>query len=100
MRLLGNLVIFGSRHQTANTVRTITGVDLEETQVALMFNGCTTTLIFCRPGCPPGRRMKPEHRVDFATGDQAFNAGYRPCLVCKPLDGPPGPWKPKSDRRL
>lgn len=61
----------------------------------LMFNGCTTTHIFCRPNCPPGRRTKPDHRVAFASADEAFIAGYRACLVCKPLDGPPGPWKPK-----
>ena len=64
-----------------------------------MLQGCITTRIFCRPNCPPGRRMKPENRVDFATADKAFAAGYRPCLVCKPLDTPPGPWEPKRDRK-
>jgi len=63
-----------------------------------MFNGCTTTRIFCRPNCPPGRRAKPDHRVGFASADEAFTAGYRSCLVCKPLEGPPGPWKPKKAR--
>ncbi|MCH8199278.1 MAG: aminotransferase class III-fold pyridoxal phosphate-dependent enzyme [Chloroflexi bacterium] len=41
-----------------------------------MFNGCTTTRIFCRPDCPPGRRTKLEHRVRFASAHQALAAGY------------------------
>ncbi|PKB67187.1 MAG: hypothetical protein BZY81_05240 [SAR202 cluster bacterium Io17-Chloro-G4] len=63
-----------------------------------MLNACTTTRIFCRPNCPPGRRTKPEHRKPFKDIDAAFAAGFRDCLVCKPVDGPPGPWKPKRTR--
>ncbi|MCI0815591.1 MAG: hypothetical protein J4N29_00920 [Chloroflexi bacterium] len=63
-----------------------------------MFNGCNTTHIFCRPDCPPGRRTKPEHRVRFSSARQASAAGYRPCRVCEPLRGPPGPWMPKRLR--
>ncbi|MCH7621282.1 MAG: hypothetical protein IH870_05230 [Chloroflexi bacterium] len=59
-------------------------------------NGCTTTRIFCRPNCPPGRRTKPEHRVVFKNAETAIAATYRPCLVCQPLLGPPGPWRPKK----
>ena len=64
-----------------------------------MLNGFTSTRIFCRPNCPPGRRTKPEHRFKFEDSDKAFAAGYRPCYVCKPLDGPPGSWRPKHARR-
>ena len=67
--------------------------------VDAVFNGCTTTRIFCRPDCPPGRRTKPEHRVTFADEHEAAGAGYRPCRVCTPLDGPPGPWVSKRKRR-
>ena len=63
-----------------------------------MFNGCTTTHIFCRPDCPPGRRTKPEHRVRFESARQASAAGYRPCRVCEPENGAPGPWMPKRLR--
>ena len=63
-----------------------------------MFNGCTTTRIFCRPGCPPGRRTKPEHRVRLGSARQAFAAGYRPCRVGEPLRGAPGPWMAKRLR--
>ena len=65
-----------------------------------MLNGCTTTRIFCRPDCPPGRRTLPSHRVAFASEPDARAAGYRPCRVCKPDEGPPGPWRPKSARRV
>ena len=60
-----------------------------------MLNGCTTTKIFCRPNCPPGRRTKPEHRVSFHSIQEALNTGYRSCRVCKPNHAMPGPWKPK-----
>ena len=64
----------------------------------MTLNGCTTTHIFCRPNCPPGRRTKPLHRVHFASLEAAFAAGFRPCKVCQPLDGPPGPWRPRRER--
>ncbi len=57
-----------------------------------MLEGCRTTRIYCRPGCPPGRRMKPENRVHFETREAARAAGYRPCKVCRPDQGPDGPW--------
>ena len=57
-----------------------------------------STGIFCRPNCPPGRRTRPDHRVHFANPASTYTAGYRPCLVCKPLEGPPGPWQPKPAR--
>ncbi|HIN59350.1 MAG TPA: hypothetical protein EYM88_04500 [Gammaproteobacteria bacterium] len=64
-----------------------------------MFNACTTTRIFCRPNCPPGRRTKPENRTTFADADSATEAGYRACLVCLPMEGRPGPWISKTARR-
>ena len=49
--------------------------------------GCRTTKIYCLPGCPPGRRTKPENRVHFKSRDEARSKGFRACKVCKP-DGP------------
>lgn len=49
-------------------------------------NGCRTTKIYCRPGCPPGRRTKPENRVYFRSTEEARAKGYRACKVCKPDD--------------
>ncbi len=50
-------------------------------------NGCRTTRIYCLPGCPPGRRTRPENRVYFGSREEAVSAGYRACKVCRP-DGP------------
>ena len=64
-----------------------------------LFNACITTGIVCRPNCPPGRRTKPEHRRYFKTLEDARQNGYRECLVCKPSDGPKGPWQSVKERR-
>jgi methylphosphotriester-DNA--protein-cysteine methyltransferase len=63
-----------------------------------MINACTTTRIYCRPGCPPGRRTRPEHRVAFASTVEARAAGFRACKVCLPDTGPAGPYLPKRQR--
>jgi AraC family transcriptional regulator of adaptative response/methylated-DNA-[protein]-cysteine methyltransferase len=53
----------------------------------------STTGIFCRPTCT-ARRPFPEHLSFFATPSQAAQAGYRPCLRCRPLEpvGMPPEW--------
>lgn len=48
------------------------------------FQGSETTRIFCLPTCYTGRHMKPEHRVLFASEDEARQAGFRPCKICRP----------------
>lgn len=67
-----------------------------------MLNGCITTRIYCRENCPPGRRTKPENRLQFESEGDARVAGFRPCKVCKP-DKFEGRWEPRprliSDRR-
>ena len=50
----------------------------------MTINGCKTTRIYCRPGCPPGRRTLPKNRVTFPSIPDARAAGYRACKVCKP----------------
>ncbi|QNP43396.1 methylphosphotriester-DNA--protein-cysteine methyltransferase family protein [Sphingomonas daechungensis] len=42
-----------------------------------------TTGIYCKPSCP-AKRPKRENVEFFATGADALEAGYRPCLRCKP----------------
>jgi O-6-methylguanine DNA methyltransferase len=49
-----------------------------------VISGCRTTKTYCRPGCPPGRRTKPENRVYFSSRNEARVRGYRACKVCKP----------------
>jgi O-6-methylguanine DNA methyltransferase len=57
-------------------------LQLERTTPVL--EGCTTTRIVCRVGCVHGRHMSPEHRVVFASVEDARTVGYRPCKVCRP----------------
>jgi len=47
--------------------------------------GVKTTGIFCRLTCP-ARKPKRTNVVFFACRDTAQEAGFRPCLRCKPLD--------------
>jgi AraC family transcriptional regulator of adaptative response/methylated-DNA-[protein]-cysteine methyltransferase len=47
--------------------------------------GVKTTGIFCRLTCP-ARKPKRTNVVFFACQDTAQEAGFRPCLRCKPLD--------------
>ena len=46
-----------------------------------------TTGVFCRPSCP-SRIAKPENVTFFITCVEAEQAGYRPCLRCRP-NAPP-----------
>lgn len=68
--------------------------------MATLLNGCTTTRIYCRPNCPPGRRTLPQHRVSFSSHQEAIAAGFRPCKVCRPDDAtrPEGAWQPRARR--
>ncbi|MFM2484199.1 DNA-3-methyladenine glycosylase 2 family protein [Celerinatantimonas yamalensis] len=59
------------------------------------FDGCffiavKTTGIFCRPICPA--KLPSEENVEyFSDKTQALQAGYRPCLRCRP-DSAPSSW--------
>lgn len=54
-------------------------------------SGCRTTRIYCRPGCPSGKHMKPENRVPFQSKEEATQPGYRAGKICKPDDPLPEP---------
>lgn len=54
------------------------------------FTGVTSTGIFCRPICP-AVRPKPEHCRFFPSASAAMQAGFRPCLRCRPESAPHGP---------
>lgn len=49
----------------------------------VFFVGITTTHIYCRPICP-ARVSYPERRRFFDSACAAEQAGYRPCLRCRP----------------
>ncbi len=58
--------------------------------------GVKTTGIFCRPSCTARKPLR-ENLEFFGSVRQAFLAGYRPCLRCRPLaaDGRPPEWVAK-----
>jgi O-6-methylguanine DNA methyltransferase len=64
------------------------GVDLDElarlAASGARFTGVTTTGVFCLPTCHHVRRSAPAHRVMFPSALRAADAGYRPCLSCRP----------------
>jgi AraC family transcriptional regulator, regulatory protein of adaptative response / DNA-3-methyladenine glycosylase II len=52
-----------------------------------LFSGCRTTGIYCRPVCP-ARTPKRAHMWFFPTAAAAQEAGFRPCLRCRPETSP------------
>ena len=60
------------------------------------FTGVTTTGIYCRPICP-ARTPHAEHVVFFPSASAAAEAGFRPCLRCRPEASPGTPaWEGPS----
>src|SRR6201996_5016074 len=53
----------------------------------LIFVGVKSTGIYCRPVCP-ARTAKPENCTFFGSAAAAQDAGYRPCLRCRPETAP------------
>src|SRR5215510_10909498 len=52
--------------------------------------GVKSTRIYCRPICPV-RTVKEEHVNYFPSAAAAAEAGYRPCLRCRPEASPGTP---------
>jgi AraC family transcriptional regulator of adaptative response / DNA-3-methyladenine glycosylase II len=52
------------------------------------FTAVRTTGIYCRPICP-ARPPKLENVVFYRTATEAQEAGFRPCLRCRPELAPP-----------
>ncbi len=60
------------------------------------FTAVKTTGIYCRPTCP-ARTPRPENVVFYPTAAAAQEAGYRPCLRCRPETAPDmGAWRTTS----
>ena len=53
------------------------------------YTGSDTTNIYCYPSCRHARRTNDRHEVRFHSAEEARDAGYRPCKVCRPLEGTP-----------
>ena len=60
------------------------------------FTAVKTTGIYCRPVCPT-RTPRPENVVFYSTAVAAQEAGFRPCLRCRPETAPDtGAWRGTS----
>jgi AraC family transcriptional regulator of adaptative response / DNA-3-methyladenine glycosylase II len=51
------------------------------------FVGVSSTGIYCRPVCR-ARQPKPENCTFYTSAAEAEQAGYRPCLLCRPEQAP------------
>lgn len=62
-----------------------------------LFVGVTTTGIYCRPICP-ARTPKRSNVRFFTSAAAAREAGFRPCLRCRPEVSPDlAPWNGSSN---
>ncbi|HEX4368152.1 MAG TPA: AlkA N-terminal domain-containing protein, partial [Rhodopila sp.] len=62
-----------------------------------LFTGVKTTGIYCRPICP-ARTPHSKNVVFFPTAAAAHEAGFRPCLRCRPETSPDlGAWRGASN---
>ncbi|MET0274354.1 MAG: AlkA N-terminal domain-containing protein [Phenylobacterium sp.] len=62
-----------------------------------IFGGVKTTGIYCRPICP-ARTPKAENMTFYPTAAAAQEAGFRPCLRCRPESSPDlGAWRGTSN---
>jgi O-6-methylguanine DNA methyltransferase len=55
----------------------------------LRYTGSDSTNIYCYPSCRHARRTMAKHEVRFHSATEARDAGYRPCKICRPLEGTP-----------
>jgi O-6-methylguanine DNA methyltransferase len=62
-----------------------TGALEAEAAAGIRFIGSDTTHIVCHPTCRDAKRVTARHRRPFASLAAAANAGYRPCLHCRPV---------------
>jgi O-6-methylguanine DNA methyltransferase len=53
------------------------------------YTGSDSTHVYCYPSCRHARRISRTHAVHFHSAEEAITAGYRPCNVCRPLEGTP-----------
>ena len=71
-------------------VFTETGVPADVRFDGQFYIGVRTTGIYCRPICP-ANTPKSENVTFFPTAAAAGEAGYRPCLRCRPECAPGSP---------
>lgn len=52
----------------------------------VFLTGVKTTGIFCRPTCK-AKKPLPQNVEFFSNATEALHGGYRPCRLCRPMDG-------------
>lgn len=57
----------------------------DEAYVGIFYVGVMTTGVFCISSCR-ARKPKPENVEFYGSFNDALNAGYRPCKVCRPTE--------------
>jgi O-6-methylguanine DNA methyltransferase len=69
------------------------GIDPDELEHlagrGIRYTGSDSTKIYCYPSCRHARRTMTKHEVTFRSAQDASEAGYRPCRVCRPLETAP-----------
>jgi AraC family transcriptional regulator, regulatory protein of adaptative response / methylated-DNA-[protein]-cysteine methyltransferase len=72
-------------------------VDRDTRFDGIFYTGVKSTGIFCRPTCR-ARKPRRENVVFFASPQEALDHGYRPCMLCRPME--PSGEVPSWVRRL
>ncbi len=57
----------------------------DEAYVGIFYVGVITTGVFCISSCR-ARKPKPENVEFYSSFNDALNAGYRPCKICRPTE--------------
>jgi AraC family transcriptional regulator of adaptative response/methylated-DNA-[protein]-cysteine methyltransferase len=60
-------------------------LDRDSSFEGVFFTAVLTTGIFCRPTCG-ARKPHPEHVSFYPSARDALQAGFRPCMRCRPLE--------------
>lgn len=89
----GRIGNYGAGGPTAKrAVLEAEGMDTTEMErlpaAGVRFLGSDTTGIYCYPSCRNARRIRAAHSVPLRSADDARRAGFRACLVCRPVDAP------------
>jgi len=86
---IGQYSLGGTRNK--RTILAAEGLDPDDLEAqaraGIRLVGSDTTHVVCHPTCRNARRIRAAHRVPFRSLTQATQAGFRPCLVCRPAVG-------------
>lgn len=74
------VVTQASENFDRNTIQNAVGLD----NTAASYIGNSNSMKFHYAGCTWVSKMNPSNKVPFASREDAINAGYVPCKVCRP----------------